>query len=158
MRQSVREIYEPLTQWKAPRSYFSIYKAVYQAGRVGSSRSQQLAQGLTRVLGVGGRKFREDAGQSEEPEITLEVSDPTRVMHSLHESALRLLQSGFHPLRCRYLCDKLKLILRNAMESSIKEYRMTLPVSADAFIAPGRPNSWFISTLPSDAAKIPSAC
>jgi RNA-dependent RNA polymerase len=142
MRQALTDETNSLIDWDAPAPV--LWDTIYQAGGVRSSRLQIQTRGFGRVLGVAGRKFREnisaddtdidDTESDTEDTIGQQSKEP---FNSLYENALQLVQSGFHPQHCKILNRKLKTILDLVMQSCIKEYRFTLPVSAEAFLAPG---------------------
>lgn len=50
---------------------------------------------------------------------------------------MALLSAGFHPQTCPVLASKLKDVLKTAVETFVKRYRITVPMSCDAFIVPG---------------------
>jgi hypothetical protein len=55
----------------------------------------------------------------------------------LHESALELVQAGFHPSSCKPLRDKLEYIIQHAIKSYVEKYRIPLPESLEGFVVPG---------------------
>ncbi|KAI0673977.1 RNA dependent RNA polymerase-domain-containing protein [Trametes maxima] len=55
---------------------------------------------------------------------------------TLHGVVLDLLQAGFHPLKLPLLYDKLKTIINKAIEDVVRDFHVTVPLSAEAFIVP----------------------
>ncbi|KAI0652718.1 RNA dependent RNA polymerase-domain-containing protein [Trametes meyenii] len=55
---------------------------------------------------------------------------------TLHGVVLDLLQAGFHPLQSRLLYDKIKTIINKAIEDVVRDFHVTIPLSAEAFIVP----------------------
>ncbi|KAI0352282.1 hypothetical protein OH77DRAFT_1428830 [Trametes cingulata] len=55
---------------------------------------------------------------------------------TLHGVVLDLLQAGFNPLRLPLLYEKLKIIISKVIEDVIREFHVSVPLSAEAFIVP----------------------
>lgn len=147
MGQTLEERNKPLMQWDDPRL---LWNAVYRAGNTAGVRLGRHANGLGRVLGVAGRHSESDSQPwddiddmgttsgfidgSDDAHQTGVVDDSS----SLHEETLRLLQAGFGPLESPILNFKLQKILETSLQSCVQKYRITLPLSAGAFLIPGR--------------------
>lgn len=56
---------------------------------------------------------------------------------TLHGVVMDLLQAGFHPLRLPALYEKLRKITSNVIEDIIRDFHVSIPLSAEAFIVPG---------------------
>lgn len=56
---------------------------------------------------------------------------------TIHGVVMDLLQAGFHPLKLPFLYDKLKKITSDVIEDVIRDFHVTVPLSAEAFIVPG---------------------
>jgi RNA-dependent RNA polymerase len=131
-----------ITDWDGPHAMLALWRAIHQQG-VGRSRLQRHSQGATRALGLAGREIKEQIATS----INVEVDEPhvacsSRDLYSgaplsLHESALEMLQAGFHPLKSKALYEKLRNVLTCVIDSHIKEYRIGVLRSAEVFIVPG---------------------
>ncbi|CDO77267.1 hypothetical protein BN946_scf184753.g17 [Trametes cinnabarina] len=55
---------------------------------------------------------------------------------TIHGLVMDLLQAGFHPLKLPLLYDKIKTIIMKVIEDIIKEFHVSIPMSAEAFIVP----------------------
>ncbi|KZT73373.1 hypothetical protein DAEQUDRAFT_721969 [Daedalea quercina L-15889] len=115
--------------------------AVAEVGRILPARLQRLASGSGRVLGLG-RGWGQD---EEDEEGDLEHGGPLSVVdrneHSgdpvkVHERAYEMLAAGFRPLENDILFRSLRDIVGYRIAELIREYHMTVPKSAEAFIVP----------------------
>jgi len=55
----------------------------------------------------------------------------------LHETALELLQAGFHPSTFKPLRDKIQYIVTKTIDIYVKNFRIYLAESLEGFIVPG---------------------
>ena len=121
-----------------------LYSAVAEVGRIFPARLQRLASGSGRALGLGrdwGQEM-EDEPDDEDAEHAGSVrlvdrnecsGEPIKV----HERVAEMLMAGFKPLDNDVLLRGLRDILKYRIAELIREYHITVPKSADAFIVPG---------------------
>lgn len=150
MAQGLEDEVSQLTDWTSPASRWALWKAIHRAGGVAGMRMSRHAVGVTRAIGLTGREFGSDddlddaddivAGPISEPIVSMGRNRYSGAPVSMHESALELVQAGFSPLESKFLADKIRAILRLVVESYVKEYRISIPQSIDAFMVPGEPN------------------
>jgi RNA-dependent RNA polymerase len=147
MAQGLDDEVTKLTDWSSPTSSWALWKAIHQAGGVAGMRMSRHALGVTRAIGLSGREFGsgdddddpDDIGpiNDSEPIVSMGRNNYSGAPLSVHESALELVQAGFSPLESKYLADKIHSILRLVIESYVKEYRISISESAEAFMVPG---------------------
>jgi RNA-dependent RNA polymerase len=150
MAQGLDDEVGKLTDWTSPASGWALWKAIHQAGGVAGMRMSRHALGVTRAIGLSGREFGsgdddddddDDIGtgptSSSEPIVSMGRNRYSGAPISVHESALELVQAGFSPLESKFLAEKIHAILRLVIESYVKEYRISIPQSAEAFMVPG---------------------
>jgi RNA-dependent RNA polymerase len=128
------------------------------AGVMSARRARENA-GLARVKG-----YSEDYSKSEDSEIELddedgfEFFDTTEQEKSsawwrdeisgcpstLEETVMCLLDSGFTPQNCLFLRNKLEKVVKSYVKRYIKSHRIEVPMSASAFIIPGKTSGVFV--------------
>lgn len=150
MEDSLENLITPFMQWTGPHAMELLWNAVNTSGRVSLTRLQRQAAGASRALGLSGRFGGDEDSDSEDSEDESPASSPASTQSStsgdvmaasqdtLAESILRMLQSGFSPLNNLKLYNDLKILVRLSIDSFIKEYRIVMDHSADAFIIPGQ--------------------
>ncbi|OSD01194.1 hypothetical protein PYCCODRAFT_1392370 [Trametes coccinea BRFM310] len=121
-------------------------RALGLSGRIREDEfpSDEPADPITELLDVIGAE-----GLSDEEAATLlsEIESagalPSRLRNeftgeplTIHGAVMDLLQAGFHPLRLPILYEKLKTITVKAIEDIVKEFHVSVPMSAEAFIVP----------------------
>ncbi|KAI0082129.1 hypothetical protein K474DRAFT_1655468 [Panus rudis PR-1116 ss-1] len=151
MKNSLDELIQPFTQWHTADAMRLLWNAVNKSGNVTSGRLQKEAAGLSRALGLSRRPaeevpddgFRREEEDESEGESDGEAEDPgfpwvgsQSKAESRAESVMELLQAGFTPLNNEYVFNELKEIIKTALEKFIKEYRISVAESAEAFIIP----------------------
>ena len=138
IRKDLAEEITPLTRWD--ESMIPLAKAVSRAGRITGSRLQRYAGVSSRAHGFIS-EFHKDEEWTEEVPSDVPVSagrDPySGAPLSLHESAYDLLVAGFHPLHCPPLSDKIHNILKLLIDSYVKNFKIAVAESVEAFIMPG---------------------
>lgn len=146
-----------LTNWgksseTSPDLMVRLWRRIDHLGHVLSTRTQHLATiELGRVCGLSRRLVNQDSGRSQDEETdsvqfnSQTASQTTRSPSppSVFSDVLKMLQAGFTPLTQRLLYDKLKTIFTRTVESIIKDFRLEVSSSAEAFIVPGTPMSWY---------------
>lgn len=143
MQDGLKKEVEALTTWDGPHAMVLLWHAVNQVGHVTLSKLRQQAAGGARILGFGRAQDRDDWEDDDVDDgledETLEVGsleyegEPT----SVSAAVLELLQAGFQPLKLPLLYEKLRKVVADRIEDYIRNYKITVPRSAEAFIIPG---------------------
>lgn len=121
-----------------------LYSAVAEVGRIFPARLQRLASGSGRALGLGRDWGQEIEGDVDDEDVEHTTSaclvdrnecsgEPIKV----HERVAEMLMAGFKPLDNEILLRGLRDIIKYRITELIREYHITVPKSADAFIIPG---------------------
>lgn len=143
MRQGLEREIAPLTHWEGEHAIQLLTNAVDKIGGVTASRMQAMAAGAQRALGLS-RGFNQDADVDEvigdEHSETLPAT--TRRLKSGKPASVagtvkRMLECGFNPTKEYFLFDQLDRLRDYATENYINQYHVPVPMSLDAFIAPG---------------------
>ncbi|OSX67200.1 hypothetical protein POSPLADRAFT_1127992 [Postia placenta MAD-698-R-SB12] len=142
MQDGLKKEVEALTTWDGPHAMVLLWHAVNQVGHVTLSKLRQQAAGGARILGFGRAQDRDDWEDDDVDDgledETLEVGsleyegEPT----SVSAAVLELLQAGFQPLKLPLLYEKLRKVVADRIEDYIRNYKITVPRSAEAFIIP----------------------
>lgn len=140
----------PLRQWTGRDAMTLLWKSVESAGRISGMRVRRAIAGQSRAHGFG-QKFSKDEEDDEDlPEDPLGVDNCfdfdsrtsrnafTGAPGTLAESILELLQAGYEPLTCPVLYDKLHTLIKLTIEGCIREYHISVPHSAEAYVIPGK--------------------
>ncbi|KAF8167315.1 RNA dependent RNA polymerase-domain-containing protein [Crassisporium funariophilum] len=149
MREGLEDEVAPLLQWTKPHAMVFLWDAVNKCGNVSGTRTHRLASSLNRALGLTGRDWGRD-GASEEPDqagLEAETNDLPAATYTgrnlysgaplaLHESAIELIQAGFHPAQNQLLHNKIGWIVRLAIRASVEKYRIPINESLGAFVVP----------------------
>ncbi|KXN85003.1 putative RNA-dependent RNA polymerase SHL2 [Leucoagaricus sp. SymC.cos] len=144
LEKGLTETIEPLVKWDHPKAHLNLWFAINVAGNVSKGRLGRLTAGISRALGLTRRTWNEDEDDEEEDIIDFDEdksTDTGRNEYSgaplgLHESALELVQSGFHPSTSKNLREKIKCIIEQAIKTYVEKYRVPLRESLDAFVVP----------------------
>ncbi|RDX50511.1 hypothetical protein OH76DRAFT_1348782 [Lentinus brumalis] len=154
MRDTLDAEVKALTDWSGSKAMLLLWRAVEKAGGVAMKRIMQHAQGTTRATGLTGRIREDNSDQSDDlldPKLTdvlqgLDESEMPSVSSlrdpstgeplTIHATVMDLLQSGFHPMKLQVLYDKLKKIVTDVIEGIIKDFHISVRLSAEAFIIP----------------------
>lgn len=138
MRSSLELEIAPLLSWTGPHAEVLLHNAIDRSGRVSLTRIQRAAAGTARALGL--TRWLQERGEGDEPDGDSDTLDPAPVVEeaiTLHEKILCTLQAGFSPLENIHLYEDFKTAVTRVMTKFVKEYHITIPESADAFIVPG---------------------
>ncbi|EGO19098.1 hypothetical protein SERLADRAFT_352904 [Serpula lacrymans var. lacrymans S7.9] len=142
MKEGLGEEVKSLTEWNGPDAMVSVWRAVERAGHVVHSRLRKRAAGQARALGLGRDRSEKDAEQDSDDDFGKEeASSPLSPGYdgqpsSVYESAMTLIQAGFHPINLQPLFDKLKIILTMVINQYVSSFHMPVQESADAYIIP----------------------
>ncbi|KAI9513086.1 RNA dependent RNA polymerase-domain-containing protein [Russula earlei] len=133
MHEGMSEAFTSLTQWDGHGAMPLLWSAVNKVGNVTRTHLQELVQGLARAIGLHSRgEKRED--EDDVPRDDDSSSDERN--KPLSQMVLELIQAGFNPKTSPYLRDKIQYMVREAMYSYSKKYRIEVRQSAMAFIVP----------------------
>ncbi|KAG2154648.1 RNA dependent RNA polymerase-domain-containing protein [Suillus clintonianus] len=137
-----------LTEWNGPDSMLIVWRAVERAGRVVICRLRRRIAGQARALGLGELRPNDKLGdENDDGDDVVSDQPPTassprsRHPHSgqpttLHESALELLQAGFHPLKLEPLFRKLQSVVTLVLDDYIEKCHIPVKESLEAYIIP----------------------
>lgn len=138
IKKDLEEEIAPLTRWN--ESMVPVAKAISSAGRITGTRLQRYAGVASRAHGFV-RDFHRDEEWAEEAgsEVPASVGrDPySGAPLSLHETAYDLLVAGFRPLDFPILSDKIHNVLKLLIASYVKNFKIKVAESVEAFIMPG---------------------
>jgi RNA-dependent RNA polymerase len=142
MKEGLEKEVKRLTTWTGNHSMKQLFDAVFTSQGVSQSRMRLLLGALARARGYG-EDESDDALDTEEEDD--EGDDPVAWTpdeisgqpSSLPEAVMAFLASGFRPDSLPVLMDKLKQILRITMEAYVLKYKISVPGSCTAFVAPG---------------------
>lgn len=137
MRAGLTEVYTSLTQWDGPGAMPLLWNAINSMGSVTRTRLLRIAHGLSRAIGLANRfeMDREgDGDDSEDEDPSLDGNDSDK---SLHGAVLALIQAGFDPKSSPILNEKMRHVIKTAVERHLQGYHIEVRQSAEAFIVPG---------------------
>lgn len=155
VEKGLTEEIEPLLRWDHPQARLYLWSAINKNGNVSRSRLSRATVGISRALGLTRRMWKEDDYQEGTSDFdksgrneysggeydsldTGFMSDPWSIAPlGLHETALELLQAGFHPSTFKPLCNKIQYIMEKTIETYVKNFRIHLAESLEGFIVPG---------------------
>ncbi|KAH9176853.1 RNA dependent RNA polymerase-domain-containing protein [Lactarius sanguifluus] len=130
------EIFASVTRWDGAGAMPLLWTNVNSLGGVSRSRLQKVARGLARAIGLAKRfdMDRQDADGDDGDDD--DGPDAEAEFKTLHQTVLELIQAGFNPKSSRYLYEKMREVLKQAMELFLKKYHIEVPQSAEAFVVP----------------------
>jgi len=169
MEQGLLNEISPLLEWDKPHAMVFLWDAVNKCGKVSGIRTQRLTASLNRVLGLKGRDWgrdedpeREDSAEDSKADETpfstftgrnkysggscllltyahLQIDSFLLAPLALYESAVELIQSGFHPAHSKLLFDKIGNIIEQVIKTSVEKCHIPISESLGAYVVPGRP-------------------
>lgn len=136
LREGLGEIFASVTRWDGAGAMPLLWTNVNSLGGVSRSRLQKVARGLARAIGLAKRfdMDRQDADDDDGDDD--DGPDAEAEFKTLHQTVLELIQAGFNPKSSRYLYEKMREVLKQAMELFLKKYHIEVPQSAEAFVVP----------------------
>ena len=160
LRQGLKEKIEPLLEWEGPDAMRNLWCNMRRLGGVMAARRAREDAGIARVKGY--LEFETD-------EVELEDEDDCKLLDttdqqkssawwgdeisgcpsSLEETVMYFIDSGFTPQDCPVLRSKLEKALKGYVKRYVKSYKIDVPMSATAYIIPGK-----ICVVESDAKRI----
>lgn len=147
LKQGLDELVQPLLEWESPEAMRALWSNIRRLGGVMAARRAREDAGLARVNGYLNRgnddsELEDDEGLptdvSEQRSVAWWTDEISGCPSSLEETIIRLLDSGFTPQNCPVLRDKLHKFIKSRIQNYIKSYRIDVPMSASAFLVPGR--------------------
>lgn len=144
MDEGLKAEVDALRRWDGEGAMESLWFAVNKACGVTASRLSRIGAGLQRALGLVGREMDDRSSESELSDDGSTVVSEDGYFNSdgkpvtIGETVLEKLQAGFSPLEDLLLCKDMRQVIKNTLESNIKEYHISVPHSAEAFIVPGK--------------------
>lgn len=159
LRQGLKELVEPLLEWEGPDAMRNLWCNMRRLGGVMSARRAREEPGLARVKGYSEHSSEDDAWELED-EDGFKLVDATEQTSSawwrdeisgcpssLEETVMCLIDSGFTPQNCPVLRRKLGKVIKGYINHYIKSYKINVPMSASAFIIPGKISGVQVVTL-----------
>ena len=151
MDDCMRELAEGLSVFDGPYAMQNLFHNVMRSGSVIAQRLSREYGGEARARGATYVEHvhpPEDDGDEDEDELQVDLALHERSSawwadqvsgqpSTLEETVMGLLASGFHPRTCPVLAEKLRHVLQRALNGFVLHYRITVPMSATAFVVPG---------------------
>ncbi|KAG7096864.1 hypothetical protein E1B28_004272 [Marasmius oreades] len=133
---------ESLTTWEGVSAMYELWCTVARLGGVMAARAARLQPGLARVKGHSSRDAQVDDDEddldedAEEMSVAWWVDEISGQPSSLEETVMSLLDSGFTPMNCSVLREKLSMIGRSQIRNYGSQYKVEVPMSCTTFIQP----------------------
>lgn len=154
MTEGLDTLVNGLTNWEGEMGMARLWLNVARVGAVMNSRRARERRGESRSRGF--RDHAEDDSDDEDEDPDALRIDPaiqqkstawwadqiSGCPSSLEETVMVLLDSGFTPLDCPVLAEKLKHVILRAIRSYVLRYKIEIPMSCTAFIIPGKDISY----------------
>ncbi|KAJ3793160.1 RNA dependent RNA polymerase-domain-containing protein [Lentinula aff. detonsa] len=146
MKKGLEEIIEPLMQWDGQFAMPALWDAINKTGKVSHIRTARAGAGMARALGLAGRDYSKEGSTRSETGAMSPIFSSTVTGRNefsgapigLHETAIELVQAGFHPARDSILWSTLQKVLEVTVQGAIDKCNIPLPEgsSATAFVIP----------------------
>lgn len=147
MNDGLAELSAGLTCWDsgAENAMAHLWINVARSGGVITARLARIAAGESRARGFGDRDDEDSDDDDEDAMAQMPVQKSTAwwadpisgCPSSLEETVLVLIDSGFEPQTCPILADKLKQVLKTALDKYVFRFKMVVPMSCEALVIPG---------------------
>ena len=151
LHQGLEELVNPLLEWDGPDAMRNLWCKMSRLGGVMSARRAREEPGLARVKGYSYSEHGRDEEDTEDEDDVFD-SDATDeekssawwrdeisgCPSSLEETIMCMIDSGFTPQNCPTLRCKLERVIKTHVKNFIKAYRISVPMSASAFLIPGK--------------------
>lgn len=151
LHQGLEELVEPLLDWDGPDAMRNLWCKMSRLGGVMSARRAREEPGLARVKGYSYSEHGREEDDSEDEDGFFDTTDEGNLKSSawwrdeisgcpssLEETVMCLIDSGFTPQTCPILRKKLERLIKTHVKNFIKAYRINVPMSATAFLIPGK--------------------
>jgi len=140
---SISETVSSLLSWDGQDGMAQLWATVFKEGNIMAARIARESSWTARAHDI---QLHDQEESSDD-----EVNDLSSSLHStawwgddisgcpssLEETVMAFLDTGFSPTSNSILAEKLHLVAKKAVKSSISKYRVTIPMSCSAFIVPG---------------------
>ena len=137
MREGLTQTFSSLTQWDGPGAMPLLWNAVNNLGGVTRTRLQKIAHGLERALGLSNRFEMDRKDEEDDPDSDDEDSSLASDEKPLYQTVLELIQAGFDPRSSPILYEKMRYVVKQAMDRHLDKFHLEVHQSAEAFIVPG---------------------
>ena len=145
----MKELVEPLLEWEGPDAMLNLWCNMRRRGGVMAARRAREDAGRARVKGYSELESEEIELEDEDGFKLLDITDQQKSSawwvdeisgcpSSLEETVMYLIDSGFTPQNCPVLRSKLEKAVKGYVKNYIKGYRIDVPMSASAYIIPGK--------------------
>ena len=149
LRQGLKELVEPLLEWDGPDAMRNLWCKLCRLGGVMSARRAREEPGLARVKGYSHSEHGLEEDDLEDEDDFFEANEEEKSSawwrdeisgcpSSIEETVMCLIDSGFTPQNCFILRSKLERVIKGHVKNFIKMYRINVPMSASAFLIPGK--------------------
>ena len=149
LHQGLKAMVEPLLEWDGPDAMRNLWCNMCRLGGVMSARRAREDPGLARVKGYSNSEHGLDEDDSEDDDGLFDTTEEEKSSawwrdeisgcpSSLEETIMCLIDSGFTPRDCPTLRTRLERIIKVHVKNYIKSYRIDVPMSASAFLIPGK--------------------
>ncbi|KAG6895076.1 hypothetical protein C0992_003241 [Termitomyces sp. T32_za158] len=145
LKANLEEIVAVLTTWDGPDAMYNLWTAVERVGAVLHSRRSREAVGEARARGLSSYSNEDD--EDDEDGMKYDIGQErskawwadqiSGCPSSLEETVLVLLDAGFRPQDSPIVREKLKQVVKGAVNNRTCKYRYKLAQSAIAFVVPG---------------------
>ncbi|KNZ76968.1 hypothetical protein J132_10916 [Termitomyces sp. J132] len=148
LKANLKGVVAVLTTWDGPDAMYNLWTAVERAGAVLHSRRAREAVGEARARGLSSYSNEDDDDDEDDEDgmkydIGQECSKAwwadqiSGCPSSLEETVLVLLDAGFRPQDSPIVREKLKQVVKGAVNNQTCKYRYELAQSAISFVVPG---------------------
>lgn len=147
LQKGLKELVEPLLEWNSQEDMRKLWCNVRRLGGVMAARRAREDVGLARVKGYSEKDTEEEMDDEDGIDNTASEQDSSLPWwgdeisgspSSLAETIMYMLDSGLTPQECPVLRDKLYRFIKGRVSHYIKSYRIDIPMSASAFMIPGK--------------------
>lgn len=150
LHQGLKELVEPLLEWDGPDAMMNLWCNMRRIGGVMSARRAREEPGLARVKGYSYLEHGSEEVDTEDEDDLFDTTEEEKSSawwrdeisgcpSSLEETVMCLIDSGFTPRNCPILRIKLERVIKSHVKN-IKLYKISVPMSASAFLIPGKIN------------------
>ena len=143
-RNSLSSTIDSLLDWDGQDAMPRLWAAVFKKWNVMAARIARESTWTARARGVQLYEQEDDSEDEEAddadslPQSTAWWGDDiSGCPSSLEETVMSFLDSGFHPASNSILAEKLHILVKNTVKSSMGKYRVKIPMSCSAFVVPG---------------------
>jgi RNA-dependent RNA polymerase len=139
MHEGLMLTFSSFTQWDGPRAMPLLWHAVNNLGGVTRTRLQKIAHGLERAIGLSNRFEMDRRDAEDDPDSDDEDPLIDSGERPLYSAVLELIQAGFDPRSSPILFEKMRYVVKQAMNRHLDKFHLEVRQSAEAFIVPGAP-------------------